>query len=302
MTNRKMDSIVAGYVSLVSNSCLMIAKVMIGLLYGSQALFADGIHNGADVVASVASLGSMRVSNRPADREHPYGHGKAEVIAAGTVGIVLTISAIWILARAIESLSRPLPGETEWIPLLAAVVSLAWKQGLYLYTIRVGRKYSSKGLMATAYDHLSDVYASLATVVGIGLAHFGRQAGVPGLAYADPIAGILVALLVCKLAYRMGRESIDTLMERAVPEEKMALYAREIMATPGVKHIDRLRARELGHYVLVDVRLSVPGEWTVQQGHDVCHSIKCAVMEADRHVEEVLVHLNPWYGDQAGRS
>ncbi|WAH37448.1 cation diffusion facilitator family transporter [Alicyclobacillus dauci] len=296
MSYRNTSSVVAGWVSVTSNVFLTALKVVVGVLFGSPALFADGIHSASDVIASVATLGAMRVSSRPADDDHPYGHGKAEVLASGVVGVLLFITSAWILFRGIESLSQPVE-QVGALPLIAAGVSLIWKQLLYVYTMRVGKKYSSKGLIATAYDHLSDVYASLAAVIGIGIALAGRCIGHPNLGYADPISSIVVALLIWRITYTIGREAIDVLMEKNVSESKLNLYERQITNIQEVKRIDKIRARELGNYTLVDVRVGVSGDMSIQEGHDISRRIKSAIMEADNTVKEVLVHLNPWYQD-----
>ncbi|WP_027415876.1 cation diffusion facilitator family transporter [Aneurinibacillus terranovensis] len=294
----KKASLVAGWISLISNIFLTIIKIWVGVLFNSQVLVADGVHNAADVAASIASLGSMRISGRPADEDHPYGHGKAEVIASGIVAVILALAAVMIAYKSIETLFKPAVTESI-LALVAAFISLAWKQALYMYTFRVGKKVRSKGLLATAYDHLADVYASLAAVLGIGIALVGNYLYIPFTSYGDPIAGIIVAFFIIKLAMNMGKESIDILMEGIISEEKMAEFAALVRDIPQVKRIDRLRAREHGHYVLVDVRVSVPGNLTIQEGHDVSRQIKYKIMEADKDVQEVLIHLNPWYDEDA---
>ncbi|MFB5189932.1 cation diffusion facilitator family transporter [Alicyclobacillus fastidiosus] len=297
MSDRNTPSFLAGWVNLASNVLLTALKIVVGVLFRSSVLFADGIHSAADVVASVATLGAMRVSIRPADEDHPYGHGKAEVIASGIVGVLLFLASVWILYHGVESLLAPVE-KASILPFIAAAVSLVWKQILYLYTMRIGKKYRSKGLIATAYDHLSDVYSSLAAVIGIGIALIGRYTGHSNLGYADPICSIVVALFIWRITYSISRETIDGLMEKNVPQEKINMYEHQIKNVREVKRIDRIRARELGHYILVDVRVGVHGDMTIQQGHDISRVIKSAIMETDADVKEVLVHLNPWYKDE----
>ncbi|GLI05221.1 putative transporter YdfM [Paenibacillus tyrfis] len=287
-------SIAAVWISLISNIVLTLLKLAVGFLSGSQVLLADGVHNAGDVIATAAALSSMRISKRPADEDHPYGHGKAEVLGSAFVAIVLALAALFIGYHAATALFEE-PAEASVLALTAALVSLAWKQALYMYTIRIGRQTNSKGLIATAYDHLADVYASLAAVIGIALAMLGEAWSIPYLAYGDPLAGIIVSILVLKLAYSMGQEAFDVLMEKAVKPEKLGEYAALIQTIPQVKRIDRLRAREHGHYILVDLRVSIPGELTVQEGHDISRQIKRAIMERHADVDEVLIHLNPWY-------
>ncbi|GIP40870.1 putative transporter YdfM [Paenibacillus sp. J31TS4] len=299
MTAVKSKSMLAAWISLISNALLTVIKLLVGFLFNSQVLIADGVHNAGDLMASAAALGSMRISSRPADEDHPYGHGKAEVIGAAIVAIILALASVYIGYHGVAALFEPPHLDVHWITLAAAFVSLVWKQWLYVYTMRVGKEAGSKGLIATANDHLADVYASIAACLGIGLGMLGAWLDMPLLGYGDPVAGIIVAILVLKLAFEMGREAVDILMEKAVHEEKLEAFREIVAAIPEVKRIDRLRAREHGHYILVDVRVSVPAELTIQQGHDVSRHLKTTIMQRHADVGEVLVHLNPWYPDGA---
>ena len=285
---------IAAWVSLISNFFLTIIKIFVGIIFNSQVLVADGVHNAADVVASIVTVGSVRISSLPADEDHPYGHGKAEVIASGMVGIILLLAALFIGYESINKLLGPAP-EVHFLAFITAIVSLVWKELLYLYTIRIGRKHNSKSLIATAYDHLADVYASLAAMIGIGTALLGEEFNLTWAKYGDSFAGIIVAVLVLRISIIMGKESIGILMEENVESIKLEQYKEAIEKVPNVKSIDRIRARELGNYILVDLRVGVPGEITVQEGHDITRKIKQSVMELDSDVKEVLVHLNPWY-------
>jgi cation diffusion facilitator family transporter len=291
---QKAASMMAIWISLASNVALTAIKIIVGFVFGSQVLIADGIHNAGDVIASATAYSSMRISSKPADKDHPYGHGKAEVLSAFIVAIILGAAALYIGYHSIIAFFEP-AGKAHIIAFAAAVISLVWKQILYVYTMRIGRQNNSKGLIATAYDHLADVYASLAASLGIGLALIGDYFGYKYLSYGDPAAGIIVSLLVIKLAFDMGKESFDILMEKNVGEQKMEAYAELIRSIPEVKRIDRLRAREHGHYILVDVRIAMRGDMTIQQGHDTGRDIKQKIINAHSDVGEVLVHVNPWY-------
>ncbi|MCD1261505.1 cation transporter [Paenibacillus athensensis] len=294
MSKDNNRSMLAVWISLISNVVLTAMKIAAGLLFNSQVLLADGVHNAGDVIATFASLTSMRISQRPADEDHPYGHGKAEVIGSAIVSIILALAAVYIAYESVMSFMEE-PAKASFMALIAAVISLVWKQALYVYTIRIGRRANSKALIATAYDHLADVYASLAAVAGIGLALIGEAYHFHYLSYGDPLAGIIVSGLVLKLAVHMGQEAFDVLMEKAVSQEKLDAYAELVSSVSEVKRIDRIRAREHGHYILVDVRVSIPGELSIQQGHDISRAIKKAIMERHDDVGEVLIHLNPWY-------
>jgi cation diffusion facilitator family transporter len=296
MNDDNNSSFWAIWISLISNIILTVMKIVIGLLFYSEVLLADGVHNAGDIIATVAALSAMQISKRPADEDHPYGHGKAEVLGSGFVAFILGLAALYIAYHSVAAFVEE-PTKPSLIALTAAAISLVWKYVLYVYTMKIGNKTHSKGLIATAKDHLADVYASLAAVVGIGLAFIGKAYDIHALSYGDAAAGIIVSLLVLKLAIEMGKESFDILMEKTVDQEKLQQYVSLIQAIPQVKRIDRIRAREHGHYILVDARVAIPGELTVQQGHDISRIIKKSIMDHHSDVDEVLIHLNPWYND-----
>jgi cation diffusion facilitator family transporter len=293
VADRHHSGITAIWISLISNIFLTVLKITAGLLLASPVLLADGVHNAGDIIASVAALTSSMVSNKPADEDHPYGHGKAEVVASALVAVILVLAALWIGFQSIKALFAP-AGEESWLALGAAALSLIWKQALYIYTVRVGKTINSKSVLATAYDHLADVYASLAAVIGIGIGLLGGYMNWEWAAYGDPAAGIIVSLLVLKLSYELGRDSIDILMERTVEVEKLAYYEDLIRTAEDVKRVDRVRAREHGHYIIVDIRVGVPYDYTIQQGHDISRQLKKLIMDYDPDVVEVMIHLNPW--------
>ncbi|EFM08379.1 cation diffusion facilitator family transporter [Paenibacillus curdlanolyticus YK9] len=291
---RGSSSVFAIWISLISNLLLTGIKLIVGFLFNSQVLIADGVHNAGDVIATMAALGSAKVAQKPADDDHPYGHGKSELIGSAIVAIIMVFAALFIAYHSFTSFFH-VAAEASIIALIAAAVSLVWKQWLYIYCIRLSRKTSSKSLEATAYDHLADVYASLAAVVGIGAALLGDKLEISVLSYGDAAAGIVVAYFVLKLAYHMGKDAVDVLMEKAVSPEKLLEYERLVFSVHEVKRIDRLRAREFGQYVMVDVRVGIPAQLSVQEGHDVSRKIKQTIMAHHNDVEEVLIHLNPWY-------
>ncbi|MFC4810067.1 cation diffusion facilitator family transporter [Paenibacillus sp. GCM10023250] len=285
------------WISLLSNVCLTGIKLIVGIVFGSQVLVADGIHNAGDIIATATAYSSMRVSGKPPDEDHPYGHGKAEVLGAGIVAFILVLAALYMGCQAVLAFFHP-PGEAHLIALFAAIVSLIVKQVLYLYTKRVGQSINSKALMATAYDHLADVYASLAASVGIFLAWIGERADIAWLSYGDPAAGVIVSFLVLRLGFEMARETVDVLMDKSLSPDKIEDILEHLREVKEVKRIDRLRAREHGHYVLVDARVAVLGTLTIQEGHDIIRKIKRKVQDAHPEVDEVLVHLNPWYENE----
>lgn len=294
MNPEDKQSTFAIWLSFISNIVLTAIKLGVGFLSNSPVLIADGVHNAGDVVATGAALSSMRISKQPPDEDHPYGHGKAEVLGAGGVAIILALAALYMAYHSVMVLFEP-PHKTTVVALAAAAFSLILKQVLYVYTMAIGKRHRSSGLIATAYDHLADVYASIAAVIGIALGMLGDHYDIAILSYGDPIAGIVVAYLVLKLAIHMGRSSVDVLMEKNVDLEKMNELTELVKTVPEVKRLDRLRARDHGHYIIVDIRVGVAAELSVQEGHDISRNIKQTIMKHCSDVGEVMVHLNPWY-------
>ncbi|WP_336786299.1 cation diffusion facilitator family transporter [Paenibacillus sp. MMO-177] len=292
------SNVFAIWISLFSNLILTGIKLIVGLMFKSQVLIADGVHNAGDVIASMAALGAAKVAQKPADEDHPYGHGKSELIGSAMVAIIMVVAALFIAYHSFESFFHP-AAAASMVAFVAAVVSLFWKLWLYIYCMRISKQTSSKSLEATAFDHLADVYASLAAVIGIGAAIIGERNDIAFLSYGDAAAGIVVAYFVLKLAYHMGKEAVDVLMEKTVSPEMLQDYERLVSTIPEVKRIDRIRAREFGQYVMIDVRVGIPGELTIQQGHDVSRKIKQIILDHHKDVEEVLIHLNPWYKDNS---
>ncbi|MBX6394536.1 MAG: cation transporter [Alicyclobacillaceae bacterium] len=292
--NRERATRVAGWISTLANILLTLAKGIIGLLAGSEALFADGIHSAADTVASVAALGALAVSNRPADADHPYGHGKAEVIASAVVSVILFLAGLNIVYTSGRAffLAAHAP---ETAALWTAAASLVVKEVLYRYTARLGKQLSSPALEALAEDHRSDIWGSWAAIIGIAGAVAGERWEISWLMYADPLAGLVVGLLILRLASTMGAEAVHTLMERNVDPDLLQQFTDLVLSVPEIRRVDRLRARNHGHYILVDVRAAVSADKTIQEGHDIIRKVKAAVMTAHPEVREVLVHLNPYY-------
>ncbi len=282
------------WISLWANIVLTLGKIGIGWFGNSDAVFADGIHSGADVFASIIVLLVIKISNKSADEEHPYGHGKAEIIVSGLVGILLTLVSIYIVYEAIIGFFHPIESPSVlafWI----AIFSYALKVYLYRYSLRIAVQQNSKAIEAIAFDHKADIVASIAASVGVLLAIVGDKFQMNWLMYADKIASLFVAYLIFKIAKDMLTESFDILLERSVAPELLNAYTDVIRGFNEVKRIDRIRARELGHYIMVDLRIAIDHSKTIKEGHDLSREIKLALMNKFDNIQEVLIHLNPYF-------
>ena len=282
------------WISIWSNIILTVGKVIIGIIASSDALFADGIHSAADVFASVIVLLVLKVSSKPADTEHPYGHGKAEVIVSGVIGILLVLVSIYIVYEGIVGFFHPVESPSMiafWIALFSYVAKVT----LFRYSMNVGKRVKSKAIEAVAYDHQADIVASLAAAIGIFVSYLGDKFGIGILLYGDKVASIFVAYLIFKIAKEMLTEAFHILIERNVEPEMIEQYEAVILSFEEVRRIDRIRAREHGHYIMMDIRISIDQERTIKEGHDLSREIKHAMMKKFDNVEEVLIHLNPYF-------
>ena len=282
------------WLSLWANIVLTVGKMVIGWFGNSDAVFADGIHSGADVFASVIVLLVIKISNKSADEEHPYGHGKAEIIVSGLIGILLTLVSIYIVYEAISGFFHPIESPSV-LALWIAIFSYALKVYLYRYSLRISIQQNSKAIEAIAFDHKADIVASIAASVGVLLAIVGDKFQMDWLMYADKIASLFVAYLIFKIAKEMLTEAFDILLERSVAPEVLNAYIHTISEFQEVKRIDRIRARELGHYIMVDLRISIDHSKTIKEGHDLSREIKLELMNRFDNIQEVLIHLNPYF-------
>ncbi|WP_251549925.1 cation diffusion facilitator family transporter [Neobacillus muris] len=285
------------WISVISNIILTLGKIIIGWYGNSDAVFADGIHSAADVFASVIVLLVIKIANKPADKEHPYGHGKAEVIVSGIVGILLFLVSLYVVYEGLIGFFQR-PESPSILAMWVAIFSYAAKVFLYRSSLKVAQQNNSKAIEAIAFDHKADIAASIAAGIGVILSIIGRQLDIHILLYGDKAASIFVAYLIFKIAKEMLTEAFDILLERNINTETIQEYIAVISEFPEVRRIDRIRAREHGHYILVDLRIAIDHFKTIKQGHDLARTIKRKLMDQHDNIREVLIHLNPYFPEE----
>jgi cation diffusion facilitator family transporter len=284
----------AAWLGIVGNLALAGMKGTIGVMAGSKALLADAVHSASDVAGSFAVLVGLRAAKKPADEDHPYGHGKAETIAAIVVSVLMILIGFEIGMSALESLRNGVTEPPHWIALVALGISVGVKETLFRYNFRLGKKLSSQALIANAWDHRTDVFASIAASVGVAGAIAGQYLGQPSLYFLDPAASLFVSVLVLRMGYKLIKESVHNTMDHVLHEEDAAELVEASQRVKGVISVDGLRAREHGHYVIVDVKISVNPRITVSEGHEIAKTVKQHLMKRFTHVSDVFVHVNPY--------
>ncbi|MBE4908107.1 cation transporter [Bacillus luteolus] len=285
----------AAMVGVVGNLGLAILKYVIGVISGSRALVADAAHSATDVAGSLAVFIGLRAAKQPPDEDHPYGHGKAESIAAIIVSVLLFLVGIEIGKSSFEAFFEPIEAP-KTIAIYALIISIIAKEAMFRYKYKLGKRIKSDAIIVNAYDHRSDVYSSIAALIGVGAAILGEKMGIPWLEYGDPVAGLFVSILILKTAWKLGKESIHNTLDHVLHEEDTVEMRNVVLTVPGVKKIGSLHAREHGHYVIVDIKVSVDPHITVEEGHKIGKTVKQKLIEVS-NVQDVFVHINPYSED-----
>lgn len=287
MMDRVNPHLVEGlaWTSLAVNGALAAVKLTTGLWAGSRALMADGVNNLLDLVAGCAVLAAIRIARRPADAEHRYGHRRAETVAALFVAGLMLVAAVEVAMGAVRALWQP-AGLAAPAPLAlwVAAGAAAVKGGLALLKERVGRQSVSDALTAAAADDLADVLATLAVIFGIA----GARLGAPWL---DPVAGLAVAALILRGAWRVARDGAHLLMDGFDLSELEGIR-RRVTPVPGVRRVRDVRARRSGPAVHVDVVITVDRELSVVDGHAIAQRVEDDLARHLGHAE-VMVHVEP---------
>lgn len=282
------DALRAGRLGVVVNLGLGVAKLAGGLAGFSVALIADSINSLGDVVASLVVIYGLRVSQRPADDEHPYGHTKAETVAATNVALLIILSAFAVAWKAGTGLGVAGPPPAAWT-LWIAGGTVVIKEGLYRYKRRVAARTGSNAVLASAWDHRGDAFASLAVIVGIAAVRYGG----PGFAWGDKAAALLVAVAVVWTGVQLFRQGASALLDRQADAPLLAAVEAAARGVFGVRDVETLRLRASGIEHFADIHIEVDPALTVAAGHLIGHEVKDAILVRFPHVRDVLVHVEP---------
>jgi cation diffusion facilitator family transporter len=272
---------------------LGVVKIFVGWIASSQSLIADGVHSLSDLATDFVVLYAAKHGSREADEDHPYGHGRIETLATAGLGVALIIVAIGIAWDAIARLFEP---ERLFEPgiwaLVVALLSVVLKEWIYRYTMRVAKRVRSPMLEANAWHSRSDAISSIVVVIGVG----GTMLG---LDYLDAIAAVGVALMVAKIGWDLGWESLHELADRALEQERVEKIRKAILAVDGVRHLHLLRSRKVGHEALVDVHVQVDPWLSVSEGHMIAIAVEDAAKSSLDEVTDVTVHIDPEDDEEA---
>ncbi|MFP4057789.1 MAG: cation diffusion facilitator family transporter [Candidatus Brocadiia bacterium] len=276
------------WIGLGANLALSALKLAAGLLGHSRAVVADGVHSLSDCGTDVALLVGSRLWARPVDHDHPYGHARIETALTVLLGLALGGVGIGIGAEAIASIREPHPRPPGVVALVAAAASIGAKEGLYRWTLRVGREARSSAVVANAWHHRSDALSSVPAVLAVSGALV-----LPGWSFLDPVGAVAVCLLILQAAYRIVRPAMGQLVDTGLPPREIQAMVEAVRGCPGVEEAHGLRTRYLGPAVAVDLHIEVAPSLTVAQGHDIAEEVRHRLIERFPDVADVVVHVDP---------
>lgn len=276
-------------VGIVGNVALTAFKLFAGIAANSGAMISDAIHSLSDIFATLIAFLGVKLSQQKADREHPYGHDRLECVASLVLGMILLATGVGIGASGVKKIvaghydQLAIPGT---LALVAAVVSILVKEGMYWYTRHYAKILNSAAFMADAWHHRSDALSSIGSLIGIG----GAMLGFPVL---DPVASVVICLFILKVAYDILKDALNRMVDTSCSEEYEQKLTNYIGAQEGVVNVDVLHTRMFGNKIYIDSEISVDGDKSLREAHAVAERVHDGVEKNFENIKHIMIHVNP---------
>ena len=272
---------------------LLLFKFVAGVVGHSAAMIADAVHSLSDFVTDIIVLVFVKISSKPKDKTHDYGHGKYETLALTVIGLALMVVAIGIIVEGALKIASWVRGETLEAPGMlafwAAIVSIVLKEAVYQYSIIKARKLNSKAVEANAWHHRSDALSSIGTAVGIGGAIFLGQRWT----ILDPIASVVVGAFIVKVAFELLKNGIGDLMEQSLPEKIENEILEMVSQLPGVYEPHDLRTRRIGNHYAIELHILMDGDISLKEAHEKASEVEDVLRQRYGEETHVAVHVEP---------
>lgn len=276
-------------ITIIGNIALSVIKLIAGIIAHSNAMISDAVHSASDVFSTIVVIIGIKLASKKSDKEHPYGHERLECVAAIVLAIVLFITGLGI---GMEALKNIVSGDYEnlMVPgilaLIAAILSIVAKEGMYWYTRYYAKKVDSSALMADAWHHRSDAFSSIGALIGIG----GARLGFPIM---DSIASLVIFVFIVKAAFDIFKDAMDKMVDHSC-DEAMEKQLRDcIMRNDKVLGLDLLQTRIFGNKIYVDVEIQADGSLTLREGHKIAEAVHDDIERTFPKVKHIMVHVNP---------
>lgn len=277
----------------VVNMILLLIKFLAGILGRSSAMIADAVHSLSDFVTDIIVLVFVKISNKPKDTTHDYGHGKFETLALTLIGVALMAVAIGIVVKGALKIAAWANGDTleppEMIAFWAAILSIVMKEGVYRYSIIKARKLNSKAVEANAWHHRSDALSSIGTAVGIGGAVFLG----PRWTILDPIASVVVGAFIIKVAFDLLKNGVGDLMEQSLPASVENEIIQMVTEVPGISDPHNLKTRRIGNHYAIEIHIRMDGSVSLNEAHDKASEVETLLRQRYGDETHVAVHVEP---------
>ncbi|MCL2568829.1 MAG: cation diffusion facilitator family transporter [Oscillospiraceae bacterium] len=287
--SREQVSIWVSWTNIGFNALLAAFKLFAGIFANSQAMISDAIHTLSDMLTTFLVIAGIRLGARKADASHQYGHERFENVAAILLSVILAVTGVLIgwagITRIMEAATDPIP-VPGLLALIAALVGIAMKEGMYWRTRHYAKKLNSSVLMADAWHNRSDSLSSIGSFVAI----LGARLGFPVL---DPLASVVICFFILKAAVDVFRDAVNKMTDHAVDEKTAVAIRTVVLDCPGVRHLDVLYTRAFGDRIFVDIEISVDGDLPLHEAHEIAQQVHNRVEAEFPNVKHCMVHMNP---------
>lgn len=277
----------------IINMALLVLKFIAGILGHSAAMVADAVHSLSDFLTDIVVLAFVKLSSKPADEDHHYGHGKYETIATSIIGMALVIVAVMLGWNGVDKIVYVIKGNQLESPgiiaFVAAVVSIVLKEWVFRITRKVAKEVNSQALEANAWHHRSDALSSVGTAIGIG----GAVLLSDNWAVLDPIAAVVVSVLIFMTAFRLLRQASGELLEESLPKETEEKIMQVVYRDPLASDIHRLHTRRIGSIIAIEMHLRLPAQITLEESHRHATTIEKALREEFGKDTHIMLHIEP---------
>lgn len=277
--------------SIIVNLALSLLKLLAGLIGHSGAMISDAVHSASDVFSTVVVIIGVRMASQESDKKHQYGHERMESVASILLAAVLAVTGLGIGYQGIRTIISGTEGVgitvPTMLPLIAAIVSILVKEGMYWYTIRAAKQIRSDALKADAWHHRSDALSSVGSFIGI----LGAKMGFPIL---DPVASVIICVFILKAVYDIFMDAVGKMTDEACDDKTVEAICDVAGRQPGVMRLDDIKTRTFGNKAYVDIEISVDGSMTLWEAHEIAELVHEQVEMHFTHVKHCMVHVNPY--------
>lgn len=274
-----------GIIGIISNIFLLSIKFIVGIIFKSQGLIADALNSFGDVFSSVITFVGGKISEKPADEDHEFGHGKAEFVASFLIGIFMVMVSIETLTSGIKSIIYNESFVFSWLLIIVPIVTIIVKSILYFYCRAKSKKYDSLLVLSNAKDHRNDIILSLGVIIGIVCGYFGYY-------FVDGMVGICISGVIIVTGVQIIKQAYDVLIDKCIDIEIVNEMKKSIENTEGVNHLDSIKSKPTGNLHMLIVKVSVDPNMTVKESHKIAGIIRDNLRKYP-NVYDSVIHINP---------